>query len=157
MAMATRLLRGVIMPLVRIFRSLASVTVAVALVMSLPYEAMPHARVKPGKPPAPQLFGAWCRTRVTGSHVTAYCHNPYPQTDGVSLHVFNVRDGGDLKVEIPNVQGQTAATFHCTRRGKTLRITGESTLGAWSVQVRGAGAPAAVQAQSNEIQIELES
>ncbi|MFF4258189.1 hypothetical protein ACFY1L_44095 [Streptomyces sp. NPDC001663] len=71
----------------RLFRSLASVTVAVALVLFLPYEAMPHARVHARKPPSPQPFGAECRTRVTGSHVTAYCHNPYVQTDRVSLHV----------------------------------------------------------------------
>ncbi|MFI5682896.1 hypothetical protein [Streptomyces sp. NPDC051636] len=70
----------------RLSRSLASVTVAVALVVSLPYEAMPHARVKDGKPPLP-LFGAECRTTVRGSHVVAYCHNPYVDTDRVRLHI----------------------------------------------------------------------
>ena len=69
----------------RLSRSLASVTVAVALVLSLPYEAVPHARVH--KPVPAQPFGAECRTKVTGSHVTAYCHNPYPGTDRVRLHV----------------------------------------------------------------------
>ena len=71
----------------RLSRSLASVTVAVALVISLAYEAMPHARVEVRKPAAPQLFGADCRTAVHGSHVIAYCHNPYPGTDRVSLHI----------------------------------------------------------------------
>jgi alpha-D-xyloside xylohydrolase len=79
----------------------------------------------------------------------------YNYADGVSLHIFNVRDGADLKVEIPNVQGQVAATFHCTRRGKTLRVTSEDAVGAWSIQLRGAGHHAAVQAQSNQIEIEL--
>ncbi|MER5444024.1 hypothetical protein ABT065_00115 [Streptomyces sp. NPDC002764] len=69
----------------RLSRSLASVTAAVALVMSLPYEAVPHARVP--RPASADPFGAECHTRVTGSHVTAYCHNPYPQTDRVSLHI----------------------------------------------------------------------
>ncbi|WP_093618413.1 hypothetical protein [Streptomyces indicus] len=32
-------------------------------------------------------FGAECRTSVEGSRVTAYCHNPYPETDHVRLHV----------------------------------------------------------------------
>ncbi|MDN3297817.1 hypothetical protein QWM81_28015 [Streptomyces ficellus] len=30
---------------------------------------------------------ASCRTSVEGSRVTAYCHNPYPRTDRVQLHV----------------------------------------------------------------------
>ncbi|MFE5488286.1 hypothetical protein [Streptomyces sp. NPDC056527] len=35
----------------------------------------------------PENFGASCRTVVEGSRVTAYCHNPYPGTDRVRLHV----------------------------------------------------------------------
>ncbi|MEV4948857.1 hypothetical protein [Streptomyces sp. NPDC053755] len=35
----------------------------------------------------PDDFGASCRTVVQGSRVTAYCHNPYPGTDRVRLHV----------------------------------------------------------------------
>ncbi|KPI04652.1 hypothetical protein OK074_4600 [Actinobacteria bacterium OK074] len=71
----------------RLSRSLAAVTAAVALLMSLPYDAVPHAPVEARKPAAPQPFGAECRTRVTGSHVLAYCHNPYPDTDRVRLHI----------------------------------------------------------------------
>ncbi|UXY26730.1 hypothetical protein [Streptomyces sp. HUAS TT20] len=71
----------------RLSHSLASLTVAVALVLSLPYEALPHARVKDNRPPAPSLFGSECRTSVRGSHVVAYCHNPYVDTDRVSLHI----------------------------------------------------------------------
>ncbi|MEU5599015.1 hypothetical protein [Streptomyces sp. NPDC020298] len=71
----------------RLSRSLTSVTVAVALVLSLPYEAMPHARVKGGKQPFPELFGAECRTAVSGSQVVAYCHNPYVGIDRVRLHI----------------------------------------------------------------------
>ncbi|GAA3397120.1 hypothetical protein [Streptomyces roseoviridis] len=32
-------------------------------------------------------FGASCGIVVEGSHVTAYCRNPYPDTDRVRLHV----------------------------------------------------------------------
>ncbi|MFC8080988.1 hypothetical protein ACFUN8_36275 [Streptomyces sp. NPDC057307] len=32
-------------------------------------------------------FGAHCRTTTEGSLVTAFCHNPYPGTDRVQLHV----------------------------------------------------------------------
>ncbi|MFJ2651771.1 hypothetical protein ACIO1C_34230 [Streptomyces sp. NPDC087420] len=30
---------------------------------------------------------ATCRTRIQGSRATAFCHNPYPETDRVRLHV----------------------------------------------------------------------
>jgi hypothetical protein len=70
---------------------MASLSVAVALVLTLAYEAVPHARVpadelEQADAPA-DLFGAACWIRVTGSKVTAYCRNPYPETDRVSLHV----------------------------------------------------------------------
>ncbi|MGW0827290.1 hypothetical protein [Streptomyces sp. NPDC002845] len=65
-------------------RSFAPVLVAVALVMSLPYEATPHARVAADKP---EPFGASCWTTVTGSNVIAYCHNPYVDLDHVRLHI----------------------------------------------------------------------
>ncbi|GHE10179.1 hypothetical protein [Streptomyces alanosinicus] len=75
----------------RLHRSPAPVTLAVALVLSLPYDAMPYARVADGGPPAQPLFGAACRTSVNGSHVVAYCHNPYVDIDRVRLHIECVR------------------------------------------------------------------
>ncbi|MCT9106250.1 hypothetical protein [Streptomyces mirabilis] len=71
----------------RLSRRFAPVFAAVAFMMVLPYDAVPHTRVVHGKLPVPQPFGAECRTTVQGSHVTAYCHNPYPETDRVALHV----------------------------------------------------------------------
>ncbi|MDH6625272.1 hypothetical protein M2271_003083 [Streptomyces sp. LBL] len=71
----------------RLSRSLAPVTVAVCLVLSLPYDAMPHARVQAHTTVTPEPFGATCRSQVTGSHVIAYCHNPYVPVDRVSLHI----------------------------------------------------------------------
>ncbi|MFI8206331.1 hypothetical protein [Streptomyces sp. NPDC085937] len=70
----------------RSFR-LASATAAVALVLFLPYEAMPQARVQPREAAPEEPFGAACRVRIDGSRVTAHCHNPYPGTDRVALHV----------------------------------------------------------------------
>ncbi|MEU8529565.1 MULTISPECIES: hypothetical protein [Streptomyces] len=35
----------------------------------------------------PPAYEASCSTTVEGSRVTAYCHNPYPRTDRVRLHV----------------------------------------------------------------------
>lgn len=71
----------------RLSRRFAPVFAAVTLMIALPYDALPHARGHHAGSAAPQPFGAACRTRVTGSHVVAYCHNPYPATDLVSLHI----------------------------------------------------------------------
>ncbi|MEV7615325.1 hypothetical protein [Streptomyces sp. NPDC089799] len=60
---------------------------------------------QPARPSADELFGADCRTAITGSTVTAYCHNPYPETDLVRLHVECDRwwdldgDGAPVAVE----------------------------------------------------------
>ncbi|MFE5915400.1 hypothetical protein ACFQ6B_40880 [Streptomyces wedmorensis] len=48
-----------------------------------PAEDAPAAPVAEG----PEAFEASCRTVVQGSRVTASCHNPYPATDSVRLHV----------------------------------------------------------------------
>ncbi|MEG3631498.1 hypothetical protein [Streptomyces poriticola] len=89
----------------RSYRRPASAAVAVAFVIALPFEVLAHARVgaperargperahaagdDSGDSDAPeQLFGSTCRVRIKGSRVTAYCHNPYPEPDRVSLHV----------------------------------------------------------------------
>ncbi|MFF6998742.1 hypothetical protein ACFY93_27765 [Streptomyces sp. NPDC008313] len=63
---------------------------ALALLVALPSQAsaahvaktVPHARVGDDRP-----SGAECRTRIDGSHATAYCHNPFPEVDRVALHV----------------------------------------------------------------------
>ncbi|MET9608734.1 hypothetical protein ABZZ17_27370 [Streptomyces sp. NPDC006512] len=44
----------------------------------------------PAQPAAPtgrELFGADCDTEIDGSRVTANCHNAYPETDLIRLHV----------------------------------------------------------------------
>ncbi|MFJ1970425.1 hypothetical protein ACIO93_17305 [Streptomyces sp. NPDC087903] len=99
----------------RLSRSLASVTVAVALVMSLPYEATPHARVGAGPMDAPRPFGAECRVSVLGSHVVAYCHNPYVDIDRVSLHVECGR-WWDLDTDSAPVDAGPATTVRLTGR-----------------------------------------
>ncbi|WP_225836495.1 hypothetical protein [Streptomyces sp. NK08204] len=99
----------------RLSRSLASVTVAVALVLSLPYDALPHVRVGDGKPSAPDLFGAACRTAVRGSHVVAYCHNPYVDTDRVRLHIECAR-WWDIDTDSAPVDAGPALTVRLTGR-----------------------------------------
>ncbi|MEU2388273.1 hypothetical protein ABZ606_27040 [Streptomyces sp. NPDC012461] len=99
---------------------LASATLAAALVLALPHQAMPHPRVPleratAGTPLADDPFGAACRIRVDGSRVTAYCHNPYPVTDRVSLHVECVR-WWDLDADSRPVAAGPAQTVRLTGR-----------------------------------------
>jgi hypothetical protein len=100
-------------------RRLASTTVAVALVLPVACAAIAHARVHSAvavaeaEPEEP--FGAVCRIRVTGSRVTAYCHNPYPQTDSVSLHVECAR-WWDLDSDGSPADAEPAQTVRLTAR-----------------------------------------
>ncbi|MFF2849135.1 hypothetical protein ACFVT5_22830 [Streptomyces sp. NPDC058001] len=66
------------------------------LLTALPYESSRHesdndpetarpARVRDAA--ASSAATAECRTTVTGSEAVTYCHNPYPQTDRVALHI----------------------------------------------------------------------
>ncbi|GGJ37746.1 hypothetical protein GCM10010121_056180 [Streptomyces brasiliensis] len=87
---------------------------AVALVLSLPYEAMPHTRVR-NEGAAPHLFGAECRTTVHGSHVMAYCHNPYVDVDRVSLHI-ECDSWWDLDTDTDPVDAGPAMTVRLTGR-----------------------------------------
>lgn len=43
--------------------------------------------VQPAPPAERELFGADCDTEIEGSQVTAYCHNSFPETDLIRLHV----------------------------------------------------------------------
>ncbi|MER6922290.1 hypothetical protein ABZ886_01050 [Streptomyces spiralis] len=57
---------------------------------------------------AAEPFGATCRSTVSGSEVTAYCHNPYPETDRVALHIECARwwdlDGDGAPVDVGPAQ-----------------------------------------------------
>ncbi|MFE9437416.1 hypothetical protein ACFYO2_00120 [Streptomyces sp. NPDC006602] len=99
----------------RLSRSLASTTVALCLVLSLSYDAKPHARVEVPQSAAPEPFGAACRSKVIGSHVIAYCHNPYPRTDSVSLHIECDR-WWDLDSDGTPIEAGPAQTVRLTGR-----------------------------------------
>ncbi|NUP15965.1 MAG: hypothetical protein HOZ81_07675 [Streptomyces sp.] len=99
----------------RLSRRLASTSVAVALVLPLSYEAIAHARVPAAEVRPEEPFGSACRVRVTGSQVTAYCHNPYPGTDRVSLHVECAR-WWDIDTDGSPVDAGPAQTVRLTGR-----------------------------------------
>ncbi|MER5991268.1 MULTISPECIES: hypothetical protein [Streptomyces] len=88
---------------------------AVAFVFVLPYEAVAHARAYLAEAQSDDPFGAACRVRVDGSQVTAYCHNPYPDTDHVSLHVECVH-WWDLDSDGAPVAAGPAQTVQLTGR-----------------------------------------
>ncbi len=52
-----------------------------------PAELPVEPPAQPTRPGRRELFGADCDTEIAGSHVTARCHNPYPGTDLVRLHI----------------------------------------------------------------------
>ncbi|MFH8803139.1 hypothetical protein ACH4F6_26645 [Streptomyces sp. NPDC017936] len=100
----------------RLSRSVAPVIVAVCLVFSLPYDALPHARVGAPKPAAtPDPFGAECRIAVRGSRVVAHCHNPYAGTDRVRLHIECAR-WWDLDTDGVPADAGPAVTVRLTGR-----------------------------------------
>ncbi|GGY36318.1 hypothetical protein [Streptomyces djakartensis] len=99
----------------RFSRRTASLPLAVALVLTLAYPAVPHPRVPDGhrKPAAP--FGAACWVRTDGSRVVAYCHNPYPETDHVSLHIECAR-WWDIDTDSSAVAAEPAQTVRLAGR-----------------------------------------
>ncbi|WP_330291989.1 hypothetical protein [Streptomyces sp. NBC_00576] len=99
----------------RLPRSFAPLLVAVALITTVPYEAVPHTRVEARQPERPEPFGSTCHTRVTGSKVTAYCHNPYVPADRVRLHIECDR-WWDLDSDGSSVEAGPAQTVRLTGR-----------------------------------------
>ncbi|MDI3404943.1 hypothetical protein [Streptomyces cavernicola] len=94
------------------------VCLPVSLPAALPAEAAPRSVSRPasGSVAQPQRpFGATCRTRQSGSHVVAYCHNPYPETDRVALHI-ECRRWWDIDTDTARVTAEPAMTVRLTGR-----------------------------------------
>ncbi|WP_432118831.1 hypothetical protein [Streptomyces sp. bgisy032] len=107
----------------RLSRRTASLSLAVALAMTPASAALPHARLPADERPSADPFGAACRIRVTGSRVTAFCHNPYPEIDRVSLHVECAR-WWDLDTDSAPVEARPAQTVRLT--GRCWKEVGEA-------------------------------
>ncbi|MFE0176964.1 hypothetical protein ACFWZ2_32135 [Streptomyces sp. NPDC059002] len=94
----------------------AAVLAALALLVVAPSgvpQERAHARV--AAEPRPRPFGAECRTGVEGSRVVAECHNPYPETDRVRLHVECDR-WWDIDLDSAPVDAGPAQTVRLTGR-----------------------------------------
>ncbi|MEU8590664.1 hypothetical protein AB0C59_27215 [Streptomyces sp. NPDC048664] len=107
----------------RLSRRFAPAFLAVALVAALPYDALSEASsgrsgaapAEADQTPDPRPSGADCRVTVTGSEVVAYCHNPDPGVDHVSLHVECAR-WWDLDTDTAPVDDGPAMTVRLTGR-----------------------------------------
>ncbi|MER5872820.1 hypothetical protein [Streptomyces sp. NPDC002044] len=82
--------------------------------------------VQPAKPGARELFGADCDIGTEGSTVTAYCHNSYPDTDLVRLHVECDRwwdvDGDGAAVAV-GPAGRAEITGRCWKEVRSTWVT----------------------------------
>ncbi|MGW7052090.1 hypothetical protein [Streptomyces sp. NPDC054887] len=115
-------------------RQAAAGALALAAVAALAAPAVAGRGPQPGPGPghvretAPQvaLFGSTCRTTVEGSRVVAYCHNPYPATDLVRLHVECDRwwdiDADGLPVEVAPAQ-TVRLTDRCWKEVRTAWVS----------------------------------
>ncbi|WP_030248850.1 MULTISPECIES: hypothetical protein [unclassified Streptomyces] len=99
----------------RLSRRTASLPLAVALVMTLAYQAVSHARAPADDQEPAEPFGAACWVRVIDSTVTAYCRNPYPETDHVSLHIECAR-WWDIDTDSARVAAEPARTVRLAGR-----------------------------------------
>ena len=64
----------------------------------------------------------------------------YPYADGVTLHVFQLADGGEVTTVVPAVDGSRAATFVTSRQGDVVTVRRAGPVAAaWSVVVDGVG------------------
>lgn len=78
----------------------------------------------------------------------------YDYAEGVTLHVFNLKDGAKVEVTVPDTLGAARAIFQVERQGQTLKVIRTGAPGAWSVLVRGQGL-SPVTADGNLLEIRL--
>ncbi|MER5932203.1 hypothetical protein [Streptomyces sp. NPDC002054] len=83
---------------------------------------------QPARPSAEELFGADCDTGIQGSTVTAVCHNPFPETDLVRLHVECDRwwdvDGDSAPVAV-RPAGRVELTGRCWKEVRAAWVSHE--------------------------------
>lgn len=78
----------------------------------------------------------------------------YDYAEGVTLHIFNMKDGAKVDVTVPDTLGAARAIFHVERQGQTLKVTRTGAPGKWNVLVRGQGL-SPVAADGNLLEIRL--
>lgn len=61
----------------------------------------------------------------------------YDYAEGVTLHIFNIRNGATVEVTVPDAAGRPRASFRVERQGAALKVTRSGAPGKWGVLVRG--------------------
>jgi alpha-D-xyloside xylohydrolase len=61
----------------------------------------------------------------------------YDYSDGVTLRVYQLDDGKNVKVEIPSLGGKIQTTFNIRREGKAIHIQRQGSPKAWNVSLVG--------------------
>ena len=61
----------------------------------------------------------------------------YDYSDGVTLWVYQLEDGKNVKVEIPSLDGKVETTFNIQREGKAIHIQRQGSSKAWNVNLVG--------------------
>lgn len=77
----------------------------------------------------------------------------YDYSDNITLHVFELEENQQGKVEIPNLKGQVETVFEVTRAKNIIHIQRHGPAKAWAVSV--AGVKTSASAQTSELKIEL--
>ncbi|MGR8011337.1 hypothetical protein [Streptomyces hypolithicus] len=99
-------------------RRAAALVLATVSVTALAAPAVADRAAEPERRSAKEVavpFGSSCRTAVQGSRVVAYCHNPYPETDLVRLHIECDR-WWDIDTDAAPVEVGPAQTVRLTDR-----------------------------------------
>ncbi len=87
------------------WHSASVLATATVLLWAVPTASQPHHREESKPQARPPSYEADCRTVLDGSRATAFCHNPYPQTDRVRLHIECARwwdvdvDGAPVEID----------------------------------------------------------
>lgn len=77
----------------------------------------------------------------------------YDYAAGVTLAAYELDDGAEVTVRVPDTSGNTAATFTVRREGATLRATRDAPGAAWSLRAGGKIASAAAGATELTLRI----
>lgn len=83
-------------------------------------------------------------------------HNDKPDYDyseNITLHIFEMENGQQVKVEIPNLRGQIETVFDVSRDKNIIHIQRHGPAKAWAVSVAGVRTDAS--AETKELKIEL--
>jgi alpha-D-xyloside xylohydrolase len=69
----------------------------------------------------------------------------YDYSDGVTLQVYQLEDGGDVRIEIPSLDGKIETIFEIERQGNNIHIQRQGSTKKWNVSLIGIPSIAGVE------------